>query len=132
VSEARELELAPGVSIDVRGVPDHETVERALRRAVPGTALFFFDRHLRVILAGGPALAAAGMPPESIEGRLLEDVLPPASFARLEPCYRGALDSGEPGSFTSRSPAGTFRVDVAPVRGESGTVIGLYALARAA
>ena len=30
-----ELELAPGVSIDIRGMPDHETVTRALHRAVP-------------------------------------------------------------------------------------------------
>jgi hypothetical protein len=126
-----ELELAPGVSIDVRGMPDHETVTRALHRAVPGTALFFIDRHLRVILAGGPALLDAGWDPAAIEGRLLADVLPPDSFAVLGRIYREALDSGEPGSFTlPTAEGGTYQVDVAPVRSASGRVIGLYALAR--
>src|SRR4051794_19014184 len=126
-----ELELAPGVSIDVRGMPDHETVTRALRRAVPGTALFFIDRHLRVILAGGPALFDAGWDPAAIEGRLLADVLPPDGFAVLGRIYREALDTGEPGSFTVPGSDGSaYHVDVAPVRSASGRVIGLYALAR--
>jgi hypothetical protein len=126
-----ELELAPGVSIDLRGMPDHETVTRALRRAVPGTALFFIDRHLRVILAGGPALAEAGWDPAAIEGRLLAEVLPPDGFELLGGIYQEALDSGEPGSFTlPTAEGGTYQVDVAPVRGASDRVIGLYALAR--
>jgi hypothetical protein len=127
-----ELELAPGVSIDIRGVPDHETVTRALRRAMPGSALFFIDRNLRVILAGGPAFVANGRDPAAIEGQLLADVLPAERFAVLEPAYRSALESGEPGSFMLPGETGTFRIDFAPVRGEPGRVIGLYALARLA
>jgi hypothetical protein len=124
-----EVEIAPGVSVDLSSVPDVETVSRALRRAVPGTALFFLDRHLRVILAGGPALGRAGRAPEDVEGQLLEDVLPAATYAQLEPFYRAALETGEPSTFALPSEAGEYRVDVAPVRNGTGTVIGLYALA---
>jgi hypothetical protein len=126
-----ELELGPGVSIDIRGMPDHETVARALHRAVPGTALFFIDRHLRVILAAGPALAEVGRDPAAIEGRLLADVIPAERFARLERVYRGALDTGEPRSIRLSADTRDYQVDIAPVRGETGRVIGLYALARA-
>jgi PAS domain-containing protein len=126
-----KLELAPGVAIDLSGVPDLQAVTDALRRAVPGTALYFFDRHLRVILAGGPALADAGWSPTELEGRLLEDVLERDVYAEVEPHYRDALASGEPSSFDMQRPQAFFHVDVAPVRNESGTVIGLYAFARA-
>jgi hypothetical protein len=113
-------------------VPDLAAVTTALRRAVPGTALYFFDRHLRVILAGGPALADAGWAPADLEGKLVADVLPPEVFDELAPRYQAALDSGEPSSFELDRPQARFRVDVAPVRNEARTVIGLYAFARAA
>jgi hypothetical protein len=125
------LELAPGVAIDLTGVPDLPAVTSALRRAVPGTALYFFDRHLRIILAGGPALTDAGRTPADVEGRLLEDVLSAETYAEVEPHYRAALASGEPSSFDLERRERSFRVDVAPVRNEAGTVIGLYAFARA-
>ena len=123
-------EIAPGVSIDLSGSPDLAAVASGLRRAAPGTALFFFDRHLRVILAGGPALTAAGYRPEQMEGRLLEDILPPDLFARLAPHYRAALSSGENASMLVERPQASFQVSLAPVRNETGSVIGLYALAR--
>jgi hypothetical protein len=97
-------EIAPGVSIDLSGRPDLAAVASGLRRAAPRTALFFFDRHLRVILAGGPALTAAG--------------------------YRAALSSGEASSVLVERPDASFQVSLAPVRNETGSVIGLYALAR--
>jgi hypothetical protein len=127
-----ELELAPGVSIDVRGVPDHETVARALRRAVPGSALFFVDRSLRVILAGGAAIAESGHDPAALEGRLLAESMPAASFALLEPHYRRTLETGEPASFTLPVRDDRYRIDAVPVRNAAGRTIGLYALARIA
>lgn len=119
------------MSIDLSGVPDIPAVTSALQRAVPGTALYFFDRHLRIILAGGPALMDAGFSPDQLEGRLVAEVVPADIFALMAPHYETALDSGEPSSFEMTTPDGRYRVDVAPVRNESGAVIGLYAFARA-
>jgi hypothetical protein len=126
----QSLELAPGVSIDLSGVPDLPALTTALRRAVPGTALYFFDRHLRIILAGGPALADAGWTPAQLEGQMLRDVLAEDVYAELEPHYAAALASGEPSSFDMQHPQIRFHVDLAPVRNDSRTVIGLYAFAR--
>ena len=118
------------MSIDLTGVPDLAAVASALQRAIPGTALFFFDRHLRVILAGGPAFTDAGWAPADVEGRLLAEVLPPTVFEEIAPRYQAALDSGEPSTYAVERAGTPFRVDVAPVRNEAGTVIGLYAFAR--
>jgi hypothetical protein len=126
----QSLELAPGVTIDLSGVPDLPAVTSALRRAVPGTALYFFDRHLRIILAGGPALADAGWTPAQLEGHILKDVVDEDVYAELEPHYAAALASGEPSSFDMQHREIHFHVDLAPVRHDSRAVIGLYAFAR--
>jgi PAS domain S-box-containing protein len=90
-----------------------------------------FDHDLRLLVSEGEPLRAHGYDPQAIEGRLLEDVVPPAAFERLAPEYRGVL-AGETRSFDMDTLDGraTFWVQIAPLRDEVGRIIGGMAVAR--
>jgi light-regulated signal transduction histidine kinase (bacteriophytochrome) len=76
-------------------------------------------------------MRAHGYDPEELEGRLLEDVVPPTVFERLAPEYRAAL-AGESRSFDLDTVDGTasYWVQMAPLRDELGQVIGGMAISR--
>ncbi len=124
-------------------------------RALPGTAVLVFDRELRYVVAGGDLLAhgpggpgagrgaAAGMggpgAPEldgrpaaaELEGRPAVEVHVGERWATYEPLYRAAL-RGETRAVEvwSADESRCEQIEVAPLRGADGEVLGGLALTR--
>ena len=102
---------------------------RQLAANLPHTTVFIVDRDLRFVLVEGADLVAEGYDPRRMEGKLLEDTVPPAVFAHVEPYYRAAVE-GKESSFDSVS-AGTgriFQVRARPLRDEADAIVGAMVL----
>lgn len=102
---------------------------RQLAANLPHTTVFIVDRDLRFVLVEGADLVAEGYDPRRMEGKLLEDTVPPAVLAHIEPYYRAAV-AGEESSFDSVS-AGTgrvFQVRARPLRDEADAIVGAMVL----
>ena len=52
---------------------------------LPDSTVHLFDHDLRLLLSEGDRMRAHGYDPQAIEGRLLQDIVPPAVFERLAP-----------------------------------------------
>ena len=96
---------------------------------LPGVAAIAFDTELRLQLAEGSAMAAAGYTTATVRGRRLGDVIPADACAVLEPHYAAVL-RGEHRTFEYDTvvDAGVFGVVAGPVRGEGGRIVGGLAL----
>lgn len=64
---------------------------RTLARNIPKSAVFLYDHDLRFRLVEGAELEGQGYDKESMEGKKLNQILPPATLKELEPLYRNAL-----------------------------------------
>jgi PAS domain S-box-containing protein len=104
---------------------------KGLIGGLPDSTVQLFDHDLRLLVAEGDRMRAHGYDPEALEGRLLEDIVPPAAFARLAPEYCAAL-SGETRSFDMESSDGTasYWVQIVPLRDDLGHIMGGMALSR--
>lgn len=103
---------------------------RALLASLPEVSVMLFDAELRWTLVEGDGLAGRGWQPEELEGRRVDEVLPPDRAAVLAEHYRAALD-GETRTFDWPGVrGGPHRVDVAPVRGPGGAITGGVCVAR--
>jgi diguanylate cyclase (GGDEF)-like protein/PAS domain S-box-containing protein len=100
-------------------------------RTLPGASTLVFDRDLRYVLAGGAALDHEGLTASEIEGMPAEEVLVGERWGTYEPLYRSALN-GETRSLEVWSPDDTrcCAVEVGPLRGEGGEIVGGVAVAR--
>ena len=111
---------------------DHaaEVRYRQLAANLPHTAVFVVDADLRFQLAAGQELADAGYRPETFEGRLLREVLPPDLLVQFEPHYRAAV-SGDEAEFDSVSAitGKVYHNRARPLLDESGKVSGGLVLA---
>jgi diguanylate cyclase (GGDEF)-like protein/PAS domain S-box-containing protein len=148
--EVRTLELrgellpgADGRAARLAGTTRDVTEERetrAARRAVehrqsillsslPDTMAILYDRELRIVLMQG-GLADRGFDAERFVGRRLHELIEPGQMPGIESQLRAALQ-GQTGSL--EYPAGTGRiysVDVAPYRGEDGSIDGAFTVWR--
>jgi PAS domain S-box-containing protein len=88
-----------------------------------------FDHDLRFEIAGGTAFARADWTLDEIEGRTLEELLPPETVAVLEPHYRATLD-GESRSFQYDGTDESFHVQTVPLRDADGAVVAGMAVAQ--
>ena len=98
---------------------------------LPDSTIHLFDHDLRLLLSEGDRMRDHGYEPQMLEGKLLEDVVPPAAYARLAPEYRAAL-AGETRSFDLDTSDGqsTYWVQIAPLRDDLGRIIGGMAISR--
>ncbi|MGZ6804667.1 MAG: PAS domain S-box protein, partial [Nocardioidaceae bacterium] len=105
------------------GLPG-EQLYRLLADSLPDAALMLYDGDLRFLLVGGAALRDAGYDPDTMTGRLLSEVVAPASLPRLEPLYRAAL-AGEERDLAYAGPDGArqYEVRFRPVRDDAGAVV---------
>jgi PAS domain S-box-containing protein len=68
---------------------------RTLARNIPKSAVFLYDRDLKYKLVEGAELEDQGYDKNSMEGRTLQQTIPPTLLKELEPLYRGALNGQE-------------------------------------
>lgn len=111
------------------GGPEHGLVTRTreehyrtLVNNFPEGALVLFDTDLRLTVAEGAALAAAGFPRESLEGRSLAALLPVQTFSVVEPNLRGAL-SGQESVLEVPFSDRIYNVHVRPAREPAGEIV---------
>jgi diguanylate cyclase (GGDEF)-like protein/PAS domain S-box-containing protein len=95
---------------------------RTLVNNFPEGAVVLFDDDLRLTLAESAALAAAGFPKESLEGRSLAALLPAQTFTVIEPHLQGAL-AGQESALEVPFGGRIYNVQVRPVRSPAGEVI---------
>ncbi len=100
-------------------------------RTMPTASALVFDRDLRYVLAAGHALEHEGLSARELEGMPAEEVLVGERWATFEPLYRSAL-AGDTRSLEIWSADDTrcYQVDVGPLRGAEGEVVGGVAVAR--
>ena len=91
----REQELAAATQRTSAASHARHALHRALAANLPNGAAFVVDHELRYLLVEGEALSAAGMTSADLEGKLLEDALPPDLAQLYIPHYRQAL-AGDP------------------------------------
>ena len=110
-------------ALTVTSLVEHREVFRSLAANLPRCSLHVFDRDLRFVFAGGPALEENGFDPATIEGRTLYETVSPEFSELLAVHYRRAL-TGEHVDFDHTSSQGrTFQTRIRPVRDDSGQVI---------
>jgi len=94
---------------------------RALAGGFPHGCFVLFDRDLRYLMAGGPALGQFAHAPADLEGRTVGEVYPPEIAARLEDRFRGAL-AGEEQRWEVSSRGREYDLRAVPVRDADGRV----------
>ena len=107
-----------------------EALALAAWDALPDASSLVFDTDLRYVVARGAALALHGFASTNLEGQLAASSLSTEHWELFEPLYRGAL-LGKRGSVEASSIAeGRWcRVQVGPLRGADGSIVGGVALA---
>ncbi|HET8949079.1 MAG TPA: PAS domain S-box protein, partial [Solirubrobacteraceae bacterium] len=103
----------------------HESRERyrAVAAHLPDVSVLAFDRDLRFTLVEGAALERHGWRREELEGRLVEDAVPPERAARLVPLFRAALTGAATSTEMQGVRGGDYLVDIVPVRDARGAVV---------
>ena len=110
----------------VAALAAHHEVYRSLAANLPRCSLHVFDRDLRFVFAGGPALEESGIDPVDLQGRTLAETVSPELARVFEPHYRAALAGADADFDHVTSTGRTFHTRIRPVRDEAGaTVAGL-------
>lgn len=102
---------------------------RALARSIPGGFVLLFDTELRYLVAEGRDLARFGFSADDLEGRTMDEALPPSLAAELGPHYRAAL-AGADVRWERQVGRRIYELTAAPVRGADGEVFAGMVLAR--
>jgi diguanylate cyclase (GGDEF)-like protein/PAS domain S-box-containing protein len=106
-------------------------VALAVLRTLPGASVLVFDQELRYVVAGGQALEQEELGAGDLEGTPAVEVLVGERWETYEPLYRSALN-GESRSLEIWSADDTccYQVEVGPLRGVDGEVVGGVAVSR--
>jgi PAS domain S-box-containing protein len=98
-----------------------ERLYRTLANNFPNGAVFLFDHDLRFTIADGQALTRLGVSREQLEGKRLEEILPPDLFRGTEPLYYAALEGAQSVAETMFGDH-TYMAYYLPVRNEQGEI----------
>ena len=122
--------MSPSTHNPLDGLSSGE-IALSVLRTLPAASALVFDRELRFVLAGGHALENEGLTAGELEGRPAVEVLVGDRWATYEPLYRSALN-GETRSLEIWSADDTrcYQVEVGPLRGEGGEIVGGVAVSR--
>jgi len=117
--------LAAVIGFTVLALVDHGRRDldqlRALAGGFPHGCFVLFDRELRYLMAGGPALDSFGHTPEDLEGRTVSEVYAPETATRLEQRFRAAL-AGDEQRWEVSSHGREYDLRAVPVRDAEGRV----------
>ncbi|HEX2916286.1 MAG TPA: PAS domain S-box protein [Chloroflexia bacterium] len=102
-------------------VRQSELLYRALARHLPDSAVMLFDKDMRFLLGEGTALTQSGFDPVLMEGKIITEVLPPESIARILPYYQAAL-AGLEHTFEDYYNGKVYLVHALPVKNEQGQI----------
>ncbi|MGH2700104.1 MAG: ATP-binding protein [Actinomycetota bacterium] len=126
---ARMAGLVYGVQSRVVELQRSQHKYRALAHNFPNGAVFLFDHDLRFLVADGAGLQKAGFASGDLEGRTLQEGLPPAIATQLEPLYRSAL-AGKTTGAEVEARGETWEIHGTPVQDEEGDVFAGLVLAQ--
>lgn len=100
-------------------------------RHLPDVTVILFDRDLRYLAIEGPALERAGWRREELEGKTLDEALPPESASALGLILSAVLAGHERHfDFGSSRNDLIFRIVAEPVRDDVGAIVGAIVVAR--
>lgn len=88
----------------------------------PEDSVFLFDRDLRYTLVDGQGLAAVGLSKEKLEGKILQEVVPPEDLQLFESKYRAAL-AGIEDSFEYKYGDRIYAITVVPVKNDRSEIL---------
>ena len=124
--------MRQGPEAELARVEEAEQQLLLLAKVLPQASMYIFDAELRILRAGGPLFADHGLGPvQSLEGRLVSDVLPANAWAQVEEHYAAVL-RGEHRSFEYASIDGVamYLMHFAPLRDDAGSAAGGAAFVR--
>ncbi|WP_226040126.1 PAS domain-containing protein [Natrinema sp. DC36] len=137
--EVRAYPSATGLSVYFRDVTERRTRERELEESeqryrtlvehFPNGAVTLVDEELCYQTVGGTPLEAADATIEELEGKPLEEVLPPALATELVPRYEAALE-GEASTFELTSNDRSYDARIVPIRDDDGAVFGALGMSQ--
>jgi diguanylate cyclase (GGDEF)-like protein/PAS domain S-box-containing protein len=107
------------------------SVALSVLRTLPLTSTLVFDEELRFVLTAGEALERHGLRSGELEGLRASEALTPERWEVYHPLFIAAL-RGESQTLEIWSPDEThcYRVEVGPLRGADGSVLGGVAIYR--
>ena len=117
--------LAGGEGIDERLLTHLRPAARRALAQIPGSGLLIVDAQLRLRLVEGPAYESVGWNTDSLDGRLLSQILPAKVWEKLAPHYEMALAGGEAAyEFGSLVGSALHWAQTVPLRDSDGAVVG--------
>src|SRR4051812_26750016 len=117
--------LAGGEGIDERLLGHLRPAARRALAQIPGSGLLIVDAQLRLRLVEGPAYESIGWNTDSLDGRLLSQVLPLEVWESLAPHYEMALAGGEAAyEFGSLVGSSLHWAQTVALRDAGGAVVG--------
>ncbi len=90
---------------------------RTIIKHYPNGSVFLFDRDLRYTLVDGQGLAVVGLSKEQLEGKTLQEVVPPEDWQLFESKYRAAL-AGLEDNFEYKYGDRIYSITVVPVKND--------------
>ncbi len=117
---------AGGAPLTSARAAEHRGLARVLSHYTAGTILVL-DPALRVVLAEGRGLAAAGETRDALVGRALPDVVAPARRAHVTARLAAAL-AGDEQEFVVELDERTLRVTASPLHDDDGRIEGVLVL----
>jgi PAS domain S-box-containing protein len=90
---------------------------RTLIKYYPNGSVFVFDRDLRYSLVDGQALARVGISQAQLEGKTLQETIPPEDLQFFESKYRAVL-AGEEHTFEYKYRDGIYLITVVPLKND--------------
>lgn len=101
----------------IASLEKNQEIYRTLIKYYPNGSVLVFDRDLRYSLVGGQGLARAGLSKAHLEGKTLQEIVPPEDLQLFESKYRAAL-AGKENTFEYKYRDGIYAITVVPLKND--------------